>query len=110
MIEDAVAREGQRVERFPGARFGRGLHLIGADPDPEFSQIYGVELFRQLDHRGIAAAAHVGNDAGDRAVDIGRNFALQAEQPRKVGGERRVLTAEAHGHELNSGVTAPALI
>jgi hypothetical protein len=54
--------------------------LVGA-------QVHAVELLGQLEHRGIAALAHILDDGGDDFVDLERGLALGAKQSFKALAE-----------------------
>ena len=97
-IRHPVVCELQRFDRGFLAGCGRPLDLGGADPEPEFCHVDAIEPERQVGERLIAARAHVGDDDGDRCVDVGRRLALGGEQRREALLEIRRLHIERDRH------------
>ncbi len=97
--------------QFQGSAFGlqhAGAMLVDFGTrkrQPAGGQFQPVKTRGQLAQGGIAAGANVGDDRGDRIIDIGRIFALGREK----GCETRLEIIVERGKELGHVVSPVAL-
>ena len=95
---DAVAGEGQRVERFGVAGLHRGVDFGRGHPEAAGVEFEPVEFARRLDQRGVAARGHVVDNGAGRRLDIGRYLALGAEKVSELAGKIGAAVVETNGH------------
>ena len=67
-----------------------------------------VKPFGQIDHRVIAARAHIGDDVGHAGIDIGRIFALHLQKRGEALGEIGIPTVQESWH-LGSILELPSV-
>ena len=84
-IGDAAGRQGERLEGVGVARTAGGGQFIGRHAQGLGRQIVAVEALGVGDEGGVAPGPHLGEDGGDRRVDVGVRPALGGE-PRREGG------------------------
>ena len=95
---DALGREFQRGA-FPGRNLFDGrVDLVAAEGQGFGRQRQPVEPFRQFDHGGIAARAHIGNDRGNGFVHVGRILALHVQKRREARLEIRIAAVQKDRH------------
>ena len=107
---DAVAREGQRIERAAVAGGGRGVDIGLRHAHAELVEIDAVEFLAELDQRAVAVLPHVVDDGAHRLLDVLRGLALGGEKSGKARREIRGSAVEAYRHARgprrdNPGVT-----
>ena len=95
---DALGGEFQRLALFRGHLLDGRVHLGGRDRQRRRRQVHPVEFGRQLDHRRIAARAHIGNDAGDHCIHIRAVLALGVQQRGEGGLETGLGRVQEDGH------------
>ena len=96
--EDARVGEFQRLDS-PGVRGGdRRVDLGGGNANPLSRQVHAVEAQGIFRERRVAARAHVGNDRGDRIVDVDGRFALGVQQRDELGLKIGRVRVEKHRH------------
>ncbi len=57
-----------------------------------------VEPGRVIDHRRVAARPHIGQDIGNRFVDVGPGFPLGIKQFGEGARETRIARIKPQGH------------
>ena len=67
---DAVAREGQRLDRFLVGAFVGRFDVLARDGEPDYREVCLVELQRVFRERGVAVGAHTRDDGLHRVVDL----------------------------------------
>jgi hypothetical protein len=102
MAVDARVRQLKGCHRLAVAGIDRGGNLGGADAQAGFGEIEPVEALRQLDQRGIAAGANVGDDGAHRVVYVGRGLALGGEKDRECALEAGIAGVQSLWHRLAS--------
>jgi hypothetical protein len=78
----------------------RSIDLCRREGQRAGCQRQPVEAGRQLQHGGIAAAAHIGDDGGDGGIHIFGLFPLQAQQGGEGGLKTGIAGGEENGHRL----------
>ncbi len=84
---NALGGEAQGGQRLAVAAARCRRDLRRRDAQRLRRQRQAVEAFRIIDQRRVTARDHVGDDRGDRRIDIGRRLALGGDEPGKSGGK-----------------------
>ena len=95
---DAVAREGERVERGARALRRGGVDLPLRHAEVRGLQIDAVEFPGEFDERRIPAGRNVGDDRAHHLLDVGRSLALGGEESGKALAEIAGAGVEADRH------------